>query len=122
MSDTPIKLAARLPKEHRLNGLGTIYDQVKRHGSAYVIMYVRADEVTELADGTKRPTLTIDHIEGLPTAQEADNTDLHRAGGKLMDWARAEREADGQAAMISKADLLATIRGQVDDEDDAPEA
>lgn len=121
MSDKPIKLSARLPKDRPLNGLGTIYDQVKRHGSAFVVMYVRADEVTERADGTKVPTLTIDHIEGLPTMQGVDNTDLHRAGAKLMEWARAEREADGQAAMISKADLLATIRGTVD-ADGAPDA
>lgn len=112
--EKPIKLSAALPKEAALNGLHTVHAQVARHGQAYVIASTIAPEVVERTGGVRQPKLVIERIEGLPSGE------LAKAAKQLMDWARAEREGNEQDAMISKRDLLATIRntsGTSDDED-----
>ena len=86
-TDKPIKLAAKLPKGNA-NGLDTIHDQVKKHGSAYVVMLVSAPEVLVRVGGTREPKLTIDHVEGLPAGVLAD-----RGEGLLLE-ARKARTGD----------------------------
>lgn len=100
-TDKPFKLSARLPKETRVNGLATIHDQAKRHGSAYVIAYVTAPEVVHRPDGDVQPVLAIHHIEGLPTGDLAD------AGERLLLQARAERERAAGAAFSREGTILA---------------
>lgn len=83
---TPIKLSAKLPKELTLNGLGTVHEQLSKYGTATVVMTVSASEVTHRLGGTKQPTVTIEHIEGLVG-------DLAKDGEFLLRQARAARES-----------------------------
>lgn len=86
-TEKPIKLAAKLPKGNA-NGLDAIHEQVKKHGSAYVVMLVSAPEVLVRIGGTREPKLTIDHIEGLPAGPLADQ------GERLLLEARKARTGD----------------------------
>jgi hypothetical protein len=87
---TPIKLSAKLPNELALNGLGTVHAELTKYGTATVVMTVSASEVTHRLGGSKQPTVTIKHIEGLPPGVLADQ------GKALLRDARAAREgADG---------------------------
>lgn len=83
---TPIKLSAKLPKELALNGLGAVHEQLSKYGTATVIMTVSASEVTHRLGGSKQPTVTIEHIEGL-------TGDLAGDGQKLLQAARQARES-----------------------------
>lgn len=83
---TPVKLSAKLPKELALNGLGTVHEQLSKYGTATVVMTVSASEVTHRLGGSKQPTVTIEHIEGLPAGA------LDERGQKLLHDARADRE------------------------------
>lgn len=104
-NDTPIKLSAKLPKELVLNGLGTVHEQLSKYGTAYVVMAVSASEVTHRLGGSKQPTVTIEHIEGLPTGTLADR------GQALMRDARADREsAEGTLPGMGTDDLGRTGR------------
>lgn len=97
---TPIKLSAKLPKELTLNGLGTVHEQLTKYGTATVVMTVSASEVTHRLGGSKQPTVTIEHIEGLPAGRLAD------AGTRLLRDAREDREsADGTLPGMGTDDL-----------------
>jgi hypothetical protein len=102
---TPIKLSAKLPKELALNGLGTVHEQLSKYGTATVIMTVSASEVTHRLGGSKQPIMTIEHIEGLPPGELADEGEI------LLDRARAARESDaGVLPGMSTGDLGRTGR------------
>ena len=105
----PVKLAARLPKEEARNGLATIHGDVLRPplGVAYIVARVVSTErLVSAIDGVQKPTLVIDHVEGLPEGE------LARAGEQLLAWARAAREGDDEDALISRDEFVATVRGR----------
>lgn len=108
-SETPMKLSAALPKNDASNGLGTIHAQMAEHGHGYFIASVVSPEVMHRIGDVRQPVLVIGQIEGLPTGP------LAKAAKQLMDWARAEREGDDDGALISREELLATIRGTAGD-------
>lgn len=98
--DRPVKLSARLPKGDA-NGLDTIYDQVKEHGSAYAVVRFHADKVTVYPNGTREPVLTIERIEGLPALTEAATVagatfSLAKDAERLLLTARARRLGDAE--------------------------
>lgn len=86
----PFKLLAKLPKGDA-NGLETVYDQLKNHGTAYVLMRVSSPEVTVRLGNIREPKLVIDRIEGLPPG---DGLSLQTAAERLMGRARKARGVD----------------------------
>lgn len=95
-SERPISLSKTLPKGDA-NGLDTIYDQVKEHGTAYAVVRFHADKVTVYPGGTREPVLTIERIEGLPALSEVDGTErysLAKQGERLLLDARRRRLGD----------------------------
>lgn len=106
--DKPVKLTVKQPKGNSLNGLETIHDQLKRHGTAIIIMQVTAPEVVERIGGIRQPAAVIEWVEGLPS--QGPHKDLHAAGEQLMQWARAARLDGDEDALIKRQDLVDLIR------------
>jgi len=104
--EKPVKLAAKLPKQNDVNGLDTVHDQLRRHGTAIVVMQVTAPTRTEYSGGIVEPRAEIEWIEGLPGANRGDLGDL---GAQLLGLARAERLGEDDGALISRASVLETI-------------
>lgn len=83
----PIKLAGKLPKDPKFNGLAPVHAQLKAFGTATVAMTVTCSQVLKRFDGTDQPVMVIEHIEGL-TGDLADRVQ------EAMDEARVARESD----------------------------
>jgi hypothetical protein len=104
--EKPVKLAAKLPKTHEANGLETVHDRLRRHGTAILIMQVTAPSREERLDGVVTPKAEIEWIEGLPGASQGDLGDL---GAQLLGLARAERLGEDDGALISRTAVLQSV-------------
>ncbi len=82
----PFKLASKLPKDPKVNGLVGVHEQLRRFGTATIIMTVGCDQVVKTRGG-EQPIMVIEHIEGL-------TGDLADEGEILLDRARVARESD----------------------------
>lgn len=104
--EKPVKLATKLPKEHNLNGLDTVHERLRRHGTAIVIMQVISLTREEHASGIIMPKAEIEWVEGLPGANRGDLGDI---GAQLLGLARAERLGTDDGALFSREAVLGTI-------------
>lgn len=104
-----VKLSAKLPKVHALNGLGTIHEQLAKFAGGYVIMFVESSEQTNRLGGGRQPLASIEQIEGLPTGPLAD------AGKELMLRARSARELTDGVIPGMDTDGLASKRDDTDE-------
>jgi hypothetical protein len=90
----PVKLAAKLPKEVRLNGLETVHDQLAKFGTATIIATVTTKLVEQIGGGgVLQPVMLVEHVEGLPTGP------LAKAGERLMTRARIARLGGEEEAL-----------------------
>jgi hypothetical protein len=110
--EKPVKLAAKLPKKDNLNGLDTVHEQLRRHGTAIIIAQVTAPTVTERLGGIREPRAEIESIEGLPADGGGDS--LNALGARLLELARAERLGD-DGVMFGRRDILIAIRDHLTD-------
>lgn len=82
----PFKLAGKLPKDPKFNGLAPVHEQLRRFGTAMIVMTVGCDQLVKTRSG-EQPVMVIEHIEGL-------TGDLADEGEALIDRARVARETD----------------------------
>jgi len=110
--EKPVKLAAKLPKEGNLNGLDTVHDQLRRHGTAIIIAQVTAPTMTVRIGDIREPRAEIEWIEGLPTG---GGDSLNTLGSQLLELARAERLGDGDPVLFGRRDILVAIRDHLNE-------
>jgi len=110
--EKPVKLAAKLPKGDNLNGLDTVHDRLRKHGTAYLIMQVTAPTVTDHLGGIQEPRAEIEWVEGLPTG---DGGSLGTIGAKLLEVARAQRLGEGADTLFGRHGVLVALRDHLNE-------